>query len=264
LNASSENPLRSSTPITGQTIFTDRPLRLRSLTVSSANLEALEGSSGIERAFKIRLGNRPGPRGEARAIVERRYARRGYRLPADKRDPYLFTFLAYDDGQIVGTVGVRLDSDGGLHADELYRTEVDLLRREGYRVCEFTRLALDSAFASKPVLAALFHSAYLYAAVINGYSHAVIEVNPRHMTYYVKVLGFHSIGPERLNRRVNAVAVLLCVPFAVIAERTAKDAGHPDLPESNHSLFQYGFPPADENGVLQRLRSFVAERPSVG
>ena len=84
----------------------------------------------------------------------------------------------------------------------------------GRQICEFTRLAVDKNAASKPVLAGLFHTAYLYASVIRGCTHAVIEVNPRHVAFYGRALRFDPIGEERMNRRVNAPAVLLCAPFA--------------------------------------------------
>ena len=124
------------------------------------------------------------------------------------------------------------------------------MRERGYRLCEFTRLAVDKTVASKPVLAGLFHTAYLYAAVIRDYTHAVIEVNPRHVTFYRRALGFEPIGPKRTNLRVNAPAVLLCVPFAAIAEGLERYAGKPLAAGVARSLFPYGFPPSEERGVL--------------
>jgi len=252
-------PGDSSTDVTGQTIFGDRALRFRTLTLSQVDLQLLENASGIEGAFKIRLAKLPGATREAGVLVERRYAGRGYQTPAAQRDPSLFTFLAYDEGQIVGTVGVRLDSPRGLSADDLYHSEIDALRAAGHRVCEFTRLAVDTTTASKPVLAGLFHTAYLYAAVVSGFTHTVIEVNPRHVTYYKRALKFDQIGPERMNRRVMAPAVLLCAKFTTIADGVARFAGRPDAPGAKSSLFLYGFSAKDEYGVLQRLRQLVEQ-----
>ena len=119
-------------------------------------------------------------------------------------------------------------------------------------------MAVDKKAASKPVLAGLFHTTYLYASVIRGCTHAVIEVNPRHVAFYGRALRFDPIGEERLNTRVNAPAVLLCAPFATIAEGIANYAGKPEAPGAGRSLFVYGFPPSDEPGVLARLRDLVA------
>jgi hypothetical protein len=253
---SPELPLPPEDP--GETVFDDRPLRFRSLSVSHADLSALEDPSGYHSGFKIRVAKLNGRQREAGVLVERRYAGRGYVVPAQKSDPHLSTFIAYDEGVLVGTVSVRMDSGEGLSADDLYRVEIDQLRAAGNRLCEFTRLAVDRTAASKPVLAGLFHTAYLYAAVIRGVTHAVIEVNPRHVAFYGRALDFQPIGPERLNRRVNAPAVLLCAPFARIAEGLGKFAGRPSVPGAARSLFLYGFPPDEEVGVLRRLRQLVA------
>ncbi|MEP6656016.1 MAG: long-chain N-acyl amino acid synthase [Betaproteobacteria bacterium] len=244
-------------PHTGETIFDDQSLRFRSLTLQPPELSTLGDAALIPRGFKIRVARRTGGRREAGILVERRYTGRGYTVPTAGTDPQLSTFLAYDDGQLVGTVGVRLDGDKGLSADELYRTEIDRLRLAGCRLCEFTRLAIDKAAASKPVLAGLFHTAYLYAAVIRGYTHAVIEVNPRHVLFYDKALNFQPIGPQRLNQRVNAPAVLLGLRFATIEEGLREYAGKTEKSAPARSLYPYGFPPDEEAGVLARLRKLV-------
>lgn len=243
---------------TGETIFGDHALRFRSLSLNAADLSALEHPSQLRGGFKIRVAKRPGPRRHAKKLVEKRYVERGYTMPYVELDPNLSTFLAYDEGLLVGTVSVRLDSKKRLSADELYGVELDAMRNAGCGLCEFTRLAVDKAASSKPVLAGLFHTAFLYAAVIRGFTHAIIEVNPRHVTFYRKALSFEPIGPERMNLRVHAPAVLLCVPFATIAEGLRKHAGKPAAPGAARSLFQYGFPEDEEIGVLGRLRELVA------
>ncbi len=243
--------------ITGQTVFDDRPLRFRSLTLIEADVPSLMRTSILEGAFKIRVAKRAHAHRDAFDLVEKRYAGRGYAVPVGKRRPRVLTFIAYDEGQIVGTVGVGMDSDKGLSADELYRADIDRLRARGYRVCEFTRLAVDRTAATKRVLAGLFHTAYLYASKVRGYTHAVIEVNPRHVAFYGKELGFGPIGSERLNTRVNAPAVLLCASFQSIAEGLARYAGKHPAPGTKRVLFHYGFPPEEERGVLKRLCKLV-------
>src|SRR4030095_13218731 len=65
-------------------------------------------------------------------------------------------------------------------------------------------------------------------------------------------------GDERLNTRFTPPAVLLCAPFATIADGLAKFAGKPEAPGAGRSLFVYGFPPEDEPGVVRRRRERVA------
>src|SRR5262249_15970644 len=154
------------------TVVDQRALRFRSLTLAEADLTALEAPAGFHNGFKIRVAKLSGRRREAGTLVEKRYAGRGYTIPQLGQDAQLSPFLAYDEDVLVGTVSVRLDSEKGLSADELYRAEIDQLRREGAHICEFTRLAVDKTAASKPVLAGLFHTAYLYSSVIRGCTHS--------------------------------------------------------------------------------------------
>lgn len=238
--------------MTGLTVFDDIALRLRNLT--NEELDASKGDPGaLPGAFKIRLAKSRGFQKGAGTLVERRYSDRGYQIPGQSEDPNLFTFVAYDEGALVGTVSIRLDSEAGLSADTLYKDEIDDLRKAGCKVCEFTRLAVDVKAVSKPVLAGLFHTAYLYASEVRGFNFAVIEVNPRHVAFYAKALGFEPIGPERMNTRVNAPAVLLCVPFETISAALKKYAGDPEAPAKSRSLFPYGFPQDEESGILKRL-----------
>jgi hypothetical protein len=233
-------------------------LRLQALTVAEPDYPTLQNPATIEGgAFKIRIAKRAGGRRDAGTLVREKYATRGYAVPHVTEKPRFFTFIAYDEGQVVGTVSVGMDSPAGLFADGLYRTEIDQLRAAGFRVCEFTRLAVDRSSASKRVLAGLFHTAYLYACKIRGYTHAVIEVNPRHVLFYGKELKFDLIGPERLDTRVNAPAVLLCVAFQTIEDGLKKSAGKHPAPGAKRTLFHYGFLPKEERGVLHRLTALV-------
>lgn len=208
--------------------------------------------------FKVRLA-RSRALYDAGALVQRRYSYRGYETPSapGEGDPQLITFVAYSQGVVVGTVSIRLDMPGvgGLAAETLYPDEIAKIRAAGGHICEFTRLAVDTEASSKPILAALFHTAYLFAAKVRGYDCAVIEVNPRHVIFYRRALKFDVIGTERLNRRVNAPAVLLCVPFDTIHEGLQKFAGRLDLAAKTHTLFPYGFPGEEEEGVLRRLQA---------
>jgi hypothetical protein len=69
------------------------------------------------------------------------------------------------------------------------------------------KLAIDKV--SKRVFAALIHISYIYAHNIHGYTDYVIEVNPRHVMFYKRMLGFRDFGGKRECTRVGAPAVLL-------------------------------------------------------
>jgi len=244
--------------VTGRTVYGDRPLRFRRLSVPDPELPSITDPSAFDTAFKIRIAQLLHTRRDAKVLVERRYAGRGYQIPIVKRDPNLVTFLAYDEGRIVGTVSVRLDTKKRpVAAHDLYPEEIERLRAEGWRICEFTQLAVDTEVANKPVLATLFHTAYLYASVVRRYTYLVIEVNPRHVAFYARALRFKPIGPVRINHRVNAPAVLLGCPFEVISSGIAEQAGKPQRTPSKGELFRFGFPVDEQDGVLGRLRQLV-------
>lgn len=242
----------------GWTIFDDVALRLKSLTTEE--LDAARGDPGAyPGAFKIRLARSTRTHREADKLLKEKYAQRRLQTAWVRHEPNVSTFVAYDEGRLAGTVSIRMDSPTGLAADGLYRDEISAIRNEGYRVCEFTRLAVDASRVSKPVIAALFHTAYLYAYKIRGVNFAVIEVNPRHVAYYRRALGFDVVGPERHNTRVNAPAVLLCTPFEAIAEGLHRHAGRRRSSGSTHNLYAYGFTAAEEAGIFERLRALDAD-----
>jgi len=251
----------------GLAVLGDVAVKLRDLSIEQVSGVPIGTADFSTALIKIRIaGARAGRAPAAGELVQRRYAQRGYDLPIAVPDPSLYTVAAYEQGQLAGTVGVRLDSEHGLYADDLYPMEVEALRGRGLRLCEFTRLAVDSEALSRTVLASLFHTAYLYAHRLRGIDAAVIEVNPRHVPFYVRALNFKVVGLERHNDRVDAPAVLLFVHFSQISDGLARYAGRPELANTTRTLYPYGFSQVEEDGILNRLRNQDARRnggPSV-
>ena len=239
---------------TGWTVHRDVALRLQHLGIAERQT-SLDDPDTEVGAFKIRLAGPPEARRDADALVQNRYARRGYRTSATLVNANVCTFTAYDDGRLAGTVSLRLDSNEGLAADELYRAETDALRREGRRICEFIRLAVDTTRGSQPVLAGLFHTVFLFARKLRGFDFVVIEVNPRHVEFYRRVLAFDVIGAQRHNPRVDAPAVLMGVSFRAIGDNLKRNAGKGTRAATARNLYTFGFSPAEEAGILGRLRS---------
>jgi len=215
-----------------------------------------------EDVFRVRLARPRTIQQDASQLVQRRYEWRGYQTRPVIHDPTLYTFAAYNSGVLVGTMGVRLDSGDGLPADELYKAEIDQLRASGHRLTEFTRLAVDETAVSKEVLAVLFHTAVLYAHRVRGCSHVVIEVNPRHVAFYRRVLLFKRVGEERHLDRVGAPAVLLELDFDVLDRAIDEFFTQPNWRERTKSFFIHWFSPHDAPGVLARLQRLEAERES--
>jgi hypothetical protein len=231
---------------------------MRPLVIEDLEGELLPEADVGKRLFKIRAANSEGHRSSANILVRRMYAWRGYqttsvatpRAESDNR----ITLVAVGHDETIGTISIGFD-DGpwGLFVDDLFPDEVASLRGEGRRICEFTKLAMDSIVRSKCVLASLFHVAYIYAHRLKGFDSLLIEVNPRHVRYYEKMLGFKTIGPERLNRRVNAPAVLMCLDFSHAHEQIKRFGGNPKMSAVERSLYPYFFSIKEEAGIVGRL-----------
>lgn len=244
---------------TGNTIIGvpyETPLALRSMLLDHHMASEMPDEGSSRRLFKIRAADTRGHRSAASLLINRMYATRGYTssgLPQDEV-PHRITLMASEEDETVGTMTVGFDSAKGLLVDDLFSEEVDSLRQRGRRVCEFTKLAMDQAVKSKRVLASLFHVAYIYAHRLNRFNDLLIEVNPRHVRYYERMLGFVPMGPERLNHRVNAPAVLMRLDFAHAHTQIAKFGGRPQLASTERSLYPHFFSVGDEAAIVGRLQ----------
>lgn len=230
--------------------------QLRSLLLDEEKATAVPEVEDGQRLFKIRAADSRGHRSSASILINRMYATRGYTstgLPTQAL-PNRITLVASEEDETIGTITVGFDSASRLHVDDLFDEEVDALRAQGRKVCEFTKLAMDSVVKSKRVLASLFHTAYIYAHRLKGFQDLLIEVNPRHVRYYERMLGFKVKSAERLNTRVNAPAVLLALDFAHAHEQIARFGGKPHLGATERSLYPYFFSVAEEAGIVSRLR----------
>jgi hypothetical protein len=209
-----------------------------------------------QELFKIRLADNHGHREAAGLLVKRRYAWRGYRVGSTQGvHPNRITLSAWNREDVIATIAVGLDSVAGLFVDKLYSTEVNRLRVGDRKVCEFTKLAIEASVRSKPTLAALFHIAYIHARRINRCTDLVVEVNPRHVSFYQRMLDFSICGSEILDPRVGAPAVLLRLDLGVAEQQIADMGGRPDLAVSRRSLYPYFFAANEELAIERRLRT---------
>jgi len=208
---------------------------------------------GRSQVFNVRLASSAAGRDAAGVLLRRMYAWRGYALePSARPDGARVTFYAETDGELVGTISLALDLHGRLPADENFGDRLAPLRRAGRRLCEPSRLAIDKGM-SKQVFAALIHISYLYAHGLRGFSDYVIEVNPRHVAFYQRMLGFAIFGGERDCSRVGAPAVLLRLPLDVMGERIRHWAGRFDAAGAERSFYPYFLPLREEAGIRARL-----------
>jgi hypothetical protein len=251
--------LRFGSRAWAKTIAIVEPSRLKNvgLTPQAPRLVGESLEDVCRDTFKIRLAHDASRTAEARFLVDKQYGKKGYRTMrgsvAKDICPESVTLATYRGDEMMGTLTVGFDVGNGLLVDELYKAEVDLLRQEGRRVCEFTKLAIDNKRTSKRVLAGLFHVAFFYAERIWGYSDIVIEVNPTHVSFYQRLLGFEVIGAERMCPRVHAPAVLLRVDTGWVRNMVRQYGGHPELAKEERSLYPYFLPQVEEDKIVDRL-----------
>lgn len=229
------------------------PYRLKDLCIDQSR--EFEGSDDktSRQEFKLRLATSADRQKLASVLIQKMYTWRGYDTGEIVQDPYRLTLVAYTGDKVAGTITLGLDSPSGLAMDKLYKAEVEPLRQQGRRIVELTRLAVDETLGSKEVLAALFHIAFIYAFHIHMYTDFVIEVNPRHVGFYKRMLGFEQIGEERMCPRVSAPAVLLKLDFDYINREITRVGGQRQQ-ANEKSLYPYGFSKADELGIVRRLQ----------
>jgi len=161
----------------------------------------------------------------AAALVEARYAERGYRVVADDDQQETgITLIATEGDAVLGTLTLRFDGPHGLGADESYGEAVDAVRRSGRDVCELTRLAVEPSADSRSVLSALFGLAYVIGRHLHGVTDVFVEVNPRHAAFYRRMFGFATAAGRKICPRVMAPAVLLRLELERLEEMLA-DSG---------------------------------------
>ena len=196
-------------------------------------------TDGLDEHLTIRSAHCEESRMAATRLLQERYRWRGY-----------------CEASLPITVG--LDSHAGLTAERTFPDEVDVFRRAGIRLSEFTRLAVDPDFASQHVLASLFQVAYLTAARLGNSDRVLMEVNPRHVGYYIRMLGAKVAGPVRAHAVAGAPAVLLCIAFDDVKQRIAEFlCGLDNRPLTDRSPYSMALAEAEEESILERLSQHV-------
>lgn len=209
--------------------------------------------ANIERNFAIRLADSNDIRNPASMLIKQRYSWRGYSIPSSslQSDPETITLVATSpEGNAFGTLGVRLDR-GNLLSGEAFPEVVAQKRHEGHKLCEVGSFAVESG--DSYVLGALFHTAYIYLHHLHGASYILIEINPRHLGFYTKRLGFSVLSEQRVCGRTQAPAILLGISTSQIETFLTESR----LPGDSRRLFlyKYFFSEKEEKGLFERVRA---------
>jgi hypothetical protein len=227
----------------------------------------------LGRPIRVKIATERDEFEQAFLLVADRYKARGY--DASDAGPYRFTpyhalpgtvtFVAKEGDRVVATLSLVPDNDAlGLPMESIYGDEVAALRRQGRSLAEVTSLAEEGLTPREflQVFSALIRLVCQYH-VWNGGDSWVITVNPRHSSFYRRVLGFVPIGPCRTYSAVGdhpAEAFLLDV-----------DIMRESVPKKHGEIFGEGLPwsvltpksrPAD-HAVYFGSRSTQVDRETV-
>jgi hypothetical protein len=201
---------------------------------------------GLARDIRVKIATELIEFKEAFELLAANYGSRGYDSESEK--PYRFTpshalpgtimLVAKHEGHVVATFSLVPDNAIlGLPMECIYGEEVEQLRKEGRRLGEAISLA-DSGLTAREfiqVFKAMIKLVMQYHKSRGGDAF-VIVVNPRHSSFYQKVLGFTSLGPERSYPTVQnhpAEAYVLDIErMKTSAPRFYQEVFGEDLPES--------------------------------
>ncbi len=250
-----------------QTLLTVQGAGMRELRDPVARASAVSASDQFSQ-FKIRLATSDGQKRLARMLVQRMYATRGYDSDADGPAqeagettgtkevdaPTQLTLVVSDrQERPQGTMSMVFDVGHGLPADEVFKDLLDPLRLEGRRLIEIGRLAIDRSEGSKRLFAGMIHVFLIYSTVIHRYTDWIIEVNPRHVGYYQKMIGMDVLSEVRNCPRVDAPAVLLRIKLADMLARSEAVGGQGRNDKTERSLYPYFLSKEDARGLAHRL-----------
>lgn len=238
---------------------------------SPVNAAISEDSSEQLSRYKIRMATNDGRKRLARMLVQKMYATRGYEtedsnptekvasssateVPEEAAVPAQLTLVVSDSKEHPrGTMSMIFDTGSGLPADEIFKDLLDPLRHEGRRLIEVGRLAIDRAEGSKRLFAGMLHVFLIYATVIHRCTDWIIEVNPRHVGYYEKMMGWTVLSETRHCPRVGAPAVLLRIKLADMLARADAVGGQARGAATEKSLYPYFLSKDDARGMAHRL-----------
>ncbi len=228
--------------VISQDLLSPRPTRKVTPTLP---LSALDDGEHI----RISVANTLNVRRKAYRLLYQEYIAKGFATPEPSHmwyslfdaHPETITFVARENGLMVGALTVVFDSVAGLPSDEIYRGELDQLRHNGRRLSEITSLGVrKTAQKAQAVLIKLFEAAYVAASEIRASTDFVVAVNPRHAGFYKRKMLFNQVGYQKRYEKVGgALAVLLQLDLNVAAEINAgTNVNVPGVSRSFYAKFQ--------------------------
>lgn len=171
-------------------------------------------------SFTTKLANCIQEREEVFRLAYQVYRDKGYILENENAwlvnsydaNPSTLILIVKDSShRVVASVTLVFRDQGKLPAERIYKNEIYSYLKQGEKLLEISRLVINKDYRnSKEILTLLFNYICVCAFHINHCDGMIVQVNPKHKNYYMKLLRFEEIGSEKCCPSVqNAPAVLL-------------------------------------------------------
>lgn len=131
------------------------------------------------------------------------------------------TIVVKKAGEVVGCLTMIFDDTLGLPADELFKNEVDRQRLNSQKIVEIISLGIkkDVRGANK-IFKKLFEVNLYFSYYFHGAEDCIITVNPSHVKFYEKKMGYKRLSDSLSYKKVNgAPAVLMQINGKEIIQR---------------------------------------------
>lgn len=246
--------------------------RLSSVSVALRNVQKLITSSDAiskpeiaSDLYTVSIANSKNTRQMAYQLAYEVYLAKGY-IPKNSCKMLISNsdFIAdtctinINDGtEIVASVTLNFQGKTNLPCQELYSEEIAPLINQNAKLVEITRLVIKEDHRhSNYLLAQLFQATFIYAYQIKNVSELVIEVNPRHVAFYQRLLGFSVLGGEKECERVNnAPAFLLHLDLNDV-NKTLQNHYQNNLAEANKfKFFKFALPLEKANTLKNNFKN---------
>ena len=148
------------------------------------------------------------------------HQRDGMRLRVFEAVPETATFICKHNEEIVAVMSVVVDSpDMGLPSNHAFEREINTLRKQGRRVCEFTNLAVKKEYWRSNAFTALTQACHAHAK-LNNCDNIFIAISPGHTAFFESILGFDKCGESRnYSHEKSDIVQGECLDLRTIASR---------------------------------------------
>ncbi len=214
--------------------------------------------------FTIKIANTLKEREDVYKLAYQIYLEKGYTEENSKMmliqdydsNPETVILIVKDkENKVAGAVTLVFKNEQPLPCEKIFSEEIDSLELSNKKLVEISRFVIDSNYRnSKEIILLLFNYLSIYSLHNKSYSHLVIQVNPRHESYYEKLLSFKKIGHEKKCPRVQgAPAVLLVLPLEIQQKETIRFSEEKNISKKERSLYQSFLKPEQEKLVAYYL-----------